>query len=144
MSVLEIECDCGASALTLEGEPRVCAFCHCNSCQNLLNLPLNALAAWPGDAMTVSRGSLKSFKYPGKELHRFWCPDCGSMMYDTNRFGFAVISQTHLRKAHGGELPEKFLPDKHIFYSDRIVDIDDPLPKYLEGVDGPLFEKSQA
>ena len=29
--------------------------------------------------------------------------------------------------------------DKHIFYSDRVVDIDDDLPKYLQGVDGPLL-----
>ena len=137
-----VRCDCGAVELRLEGDPRVRAICHCRSCQDLLHVPFNRLGAWEPERVSLTRGSdeLKSFKYPGKQLRRFWCGACGAPLYDTNRFGYLVFSQALLRKSLGGELVSGWSPDKHLFYSDRVVDVDDDLPKYLEGIDGALYE----
>jgi len=104
---------------------------------------LNRLAAWDRDSSTVIRGSdrIGNFKYPGKELRRYWCSDCGAPLYDTNRFGFLVFSQALLGKSLGDTAVSKLAPDKHIFYADRVVDVADALPKFMQGIDGPLFKE---
>jgi hypothetical protein len=106
------------------------------------NAPFLALTAWTPDSFAVSKGkeSLREFKVPGKEMRRCWCQQCGSMLYNTNRYDFRVVPQALLRKANDGELPSDFASDKHLYYADRIVNVEDDLPKYLDGVDGPLYE----
>ena len=76
-------------------------------------------------------------------MRRYWCRRCGTILYSTNRFDFRLVSQELLCKANGGQLPRAFTPDKHLFFGHRVVEVADQLPRYLEGVDGPLFE-SQA
>ena len=59
---------------------------------------------------------------------------------NTNRFDFRVLPQALIRKHHDDQLPAELQSDKHLSYSQRVVDIDDALPKYHKGIDGPLFE----
>ena len=40
-------------------------------------------------------------------------------------------------------VPDALRPAFHLFYADRELDIDDALPKYLEGWDGPVFVADQ-
>ncbi len=59
---------------------------------------------------------------------------------NTNRFDFRVLPQALIRKHHDDQLPAELQSDKHLFYSQQLVDIDDAVPKYLKGIDGLLFE----
>ena len=142
MSVQIVSCDCGAVEVQLLGSPRVRAICHCGSCRALLGTPFFALIAWSVESFLVSRGEreLSEFKYPGREMRRYWCQSCGTTVYNTTRFDFRLVSQELLRKANGGQLPERFASDKHLFYAHRAVDVADYLPKYLEGIDSASFE----
>ncbi len=63
-----------------------------------------------------------------------------SHQINTNRFDFRVLPQVLIRKHHDDQLPAELQSDKHLFYSQRVVDIDDTLPNYLKSFDGPLYE----
>ena len=142
MKDLAIRCDCGVTALNLSGTPMARGICHCTSCRALYNAAFHAGAVWQEDAVSVIQGkaTIRQYKYPGKELRRYWCGECGAIVFNTNRFGYVVIPQSLLRKAHGGDLPPNLAPQMHLFYASRIVDIDDSLPKFLDGTNGPLYK----
>ncbi len=59
---------------------------------------------------------------------------------NTNRFDFRVLPQALIRKLHDDQLLAELQSDKHLFYSQRVIDIDDAVPKHLKRIDGPLFE----
>jgi hypothetical protein len=60
-------------------------------------------------------------------------------MYGVNRLGFTVIQTALFAKAAGGLLPDELSPKFHLFYADRVLNVDDELPKYLEGRNGAVF-----
>jgi hypothetical protein len=51
-----------------------------------------------------------------------------------------LVSQTLIRKCNSNSLPDELESDKHFYYDERVIDIQDNLSKYLQGVDGPLYE----
>jgi hypothetical protein len=62
-----VQCDCGAVELSINGEPIVHAYCHCQDCRDLLHVPFNALTAWDAKHVQVTKGknSLLEYSYPG-------------------------------------------------------------------------------
>ena len=61
-----VQCDCGAVEVATSGKPRVHAFCHCEDCRELLQVPYHSVLAWDADKVTVTRGeqTLEEFKHP--------------------------------------------------------------------------------
>ncbi|MDR6503660.1 hypothetical protein ACPUER_17895 [Burkholderia sp. DN3021] len=45
-------------------------------------------------------------------------------------------------RAHGGQLPGDLQPTMHLFYRQRVIDVVDALPKYLDGWDGPTLDNA--
>ena len=45
-------------------------------------------------------------------------------------------------RAHGGQLPGDLQPTMHPFYRQRVIDVVDALPKYLDGWDGPTLDNA--
>ena len=72
-------------------------------------------------------------------MKKVFCRNCGDVLFNINGMGWRVVSQ-HLIRQSLGDLPGSLESDKHFFYEQRIVDIDDALPKYLRGTDGALFD----
>jgi hypothetical protein len=70
---------------------------------------------------------------------RCFCAHCGEVLFNTNVAGWRVVSQLLIAKCNDDELPAELRSDKHFFYEQRIVDVDDDLPKYLRGTDGPVY-----
>ena len=140
MPEYSVHCDCGVVRLRFTGAPRVRAICHCDSCKELHDVPMQVLTAWNKDQLTIESGeaNLASFAYPGRKLVRFFCSQCGETLFNSNRFDLRVAASTLFVKRLGS-LPAGFEPEKHLFYGSRVLDVSDSLPKYLEGVDGPLF-----
>ena len=124
--------------MSLNGRPMVHAYCHCQDCRDLLKIPVNALAAWDSAVVQVAEGQdqLIPYRYPGKTMKRYACRSCRTTLYNTNVYEWVVVSQSLLHKCRGNNLPGELESDKHFFYEDRILSVDDPLPKYLRGVDG--------
>lgn len=124
-------CDCGAIVLEMAGSPRVHAFCHCEDCRALLDVPFHSVTAWDADEVRVVAGEEDAveYRYPALEMTRVFCKHCGETVYNTNVMGWRLVSQLLIRKCNNDQLPRELQSDGHIFYDRRIIDVDDPLPK---------------
>ncbi len=140
----KIHCDCGDVTLTLHRSPIVHAYCHCQDCRDLLSIPINALAAWDRNDVSITKGEDRfiEYKYPDKAMKRYVCQSCGATIFNTNAYDWVVVSQSLIRKCYGDQLPAELASDKHFFYEERVIDVRDSLPKFLKGVDGRLYEDS--
>lgn len=61
-------------------------------------------------------------------------------MFGINRLDMRVVPNSLAARASGGDLSVGLGPTMHLFYRQRVVDIDDRLLKYLGGWDGPEFQ----
>ncbi len=139
-----VQCGCGAVQLSFGGRPIVHAYCHCVDCRDLLNVPLHAVTAWRDTDVTVidPNHRLTEYQHPELDMKRMFCADCGEVLFNTNSPGWRVISQRLIAKCNDGDLPEELRSNKHFFYEQRVIDIDDGLPKFVRGSDGPLFQEA--
>jgi len=126
-----VECQCASIKVTMTGEPRVRGICHCEDCRNLLNVPYHSVTAWNKDQIRIDEGSetLVSFQHPTKRMKRYYCANCGEVMFNSNAMDWRIVSQLLIRKCYANQLPEALEPQMHFFYGERIVDVDDDLPK---------------
>lgn len=126
-----VTCDCNAVEVVMIGEPKVHAFCHCEDCRELLQVPYHSVLAWDAEQVEVTKGEndLVEFQHPSKRMKRIFCKHCGDVLYNTNAMGWKLVSQLLFRRCNGNTLPETHQSNAHFFYDRRIVDIDDQLPK---------------
>ncbi len=127
----QLQCDCGSVKLSMTGTPRVHAFCHCEDCRNLLDVPDHSIVAGDGENVGISSGAEHTVEYqhPTLEMTRVFCKNCGETLYNTNAMGWKLVSQLLISKRNNGELPQEFQSNAHFFYDRRIIDIDDQVPK---------------
>jgi hypothetical protein len=95
--------------------------------------------AWKADAVRIDDDSGRTFKHPEKQLTKTFCDVCGEVMFGTNRLGMRVVPNALIARATDGELDTSLAPAMHLFYRQRVVDVLDDLPKYLDGWDGPTY-----
>ena len=124
-------CDCGSVQLSMTGNPRVHAYCHCSDCRELLDVPYHSIVAWDADRVDITSGSEHTgvYQHPTLEMTRVFCKRCGETLYNTNAMGWKLVSQLLISKRNDGELPAEFQSNAHFFYDRRIVDIADHIPK---------------
>lgn len=127
----KVHCDCHAVELTVKGDPRVHAYCHCEDCRELLQVPYHSVLAWDPDQVEITNGEQESieFQHPHKRMKRIFCKHCGDVLYNTNAMGWKLVSQLLFRKCNEDTLPDSYVSNAHFFYDRRIIDIDDQLPK---------------
>ena len=127
-----VQCDCNSVELEMSGTPRVQAFCHCEDCRALLDVPYHSVTAWDADQVKLVRGQEHAveYKYPTLEMTRVFCNQCGETVYNTNAMGWKLVSQLLIRKCNGGELPDELTSNAHFYYDQRIVDVADSIPKH--------------
>ncbi len=53
-----------------------------------------------------------------------------------------VVPNRLTARARGGQLPGDLQPTMHPFYRQRVIDVVDALPKYLDGWDGPTLDNA--
>lgn len=133
-----IQCMCGQCAFELHGEPAARAHCHCNACRDFYGAAVLSATAWNAGAVHLSRGDSASFAHPVRQMSRTFCTHCGETLFGTNRLGMRVVPNSIVARA-GGSLPLSWQPTMHLFYRHRLISVDDVLPKYLDGWDGPQF-----
>lgn len=127
----DVQCECGSVKVSMKGEPRVRGFCHCEDCRELLNVPYHSVTAWDQDQVSVEddTDTLVVYQHPTKRMKRFFCRNCGEIMFNSNAMDWRIVSQLLIRKCYANELPPALAPQLHFFYGRRIVDVDDELPK---------------
>ena len=126
-----VHCDCGTVHLEMTGEPHIRAFCHCEDCRDLLDVPYHSINAWEGDRVSVLRGEdeVGVYAHPTLDMTRVFCKACGESLYNTNAMGWKLVSHLLIAKRNGGQLPEALRSNAHFFYDRRIVDIEDEIAK---------------
>nr|WP_242523623.1 GFA family protein [Microbulbifer salipaludis] len=115
----------------MSGDPKVHAYCHCEDCRELLQVPFHSVNAWDPEKVEITRGreAVVEYQHPHKRMTRVFCKHCGEVLYNTNAMGWKLVSQLLYRKCNAGPLPVSFQSNAHFFYDRRVIDIDDGLPK---------------
>lgn len=126
----ELSCDCGHVTMRVHGEPELSLYCHCGSCRALYSVDMLSATGWAEDNVELPDES-KMFvhRMAGKQMTRYGCPECGMIMYGRHKPGIPVIPHGVFRKANEGKLPAALAPTLHLFYRERVIDVDDDLPK---------------
>ena len=129
----QTHCECGEVKVNLLGKPRVKGICHCADCRELLNTPFHAVTAWNEEQITVidNNHHLSEYQHPRLSMKRIYCSQCGETLYNTNAMDWRVVSQYLIKKCNDGVLPNELKPESHFYYGERIIDIDDDLPKHV-------------
>jgi len=136
----EGQCYCGAVHVEVEGDPVFTAYCHCESCRKWHAAPITGLAAWPEDAVKVRGDVVVSDKNP--DTQRTSCAKCGGNVLSTKPgLGWKVVYPLTLS---GSDFTYK--PGAHIFYGERVMEINDGLPKFADvpaeaGGSGTMIEE---
>lgn len=123
-------CRCGASRVTVSGDPIGRFFCHCTICQAFYGRPYADVTSFPARAIALTEDSPITFKRlrPPPALDRGACPTCHGPVVGFIAFGplkmFAFVPSENFERS--SELPE---PSLHIFYDRRVADATDGLPK---------------
>ncbi|ANJ66569.1 hypothetical protein A9404_03505 [Halothiobacillus diazotrophicus] len=127
----QVHCDCGAVKMEMTGMPNVQAYCHCEDCRMLLDVPYHSITAWDRDQVVIKAGEdmLVEYKRPDREMTRVFCRLCGETLYNTNVMGWRLVSQLLIRKCNEFVVPEELRPTAHFYYNERVMNIDDALPK---------------
>ena len=137
----EGRCFCGATRVTLAGAPIAVSICHCVNCRKLSGAPFSSQALVKADQVAVHRedgvDDLVGFA-SSPAVERFRCARCASPVYATLAKGkMAAVPLTIFDAADG---VEPLRPTHHMYYSDRIMDVDDQLPKYVKSSGGGRAE----
>ena len=137
-----VHCHCGGIEITLNNKPIVHAYCHCVDCRDLLGLPFHSVTAWKEENVSIDKGAglISAFKHPTLNMEKHFCSICGDVLFNTNGMNWSVVSQLLIAQSNGGKLPDELASDKHFFYEQRVTTVEDSLPKFLRGTDGPLYE----
>lgn len=119
-------CYCGAVTVTVSGPPVVQGYCHCLSCRKWHSAPINAWSGWPANKVSVSGPITESDKDPGSG--RISCSKCGGNV--ANRKPTAKMMVIYPMTLANSGLD--FQPNMHIFYDERVMDVNDGLPKFVD------------
>ncbi len=87
----------------------------------------------------MKASDVRSFSHPEKQLKKTFCAVCGEVVFGTDRLGMHVVPNAMLHRISGEGSYSSWAPTMHLFYRQRVVDVVDDLPKYLDGWDGPLY-----
>lgn len=135
MPTYTASCHCGAIRYEATQEPVDAKICHCTTCQTIHGAPMQWAVIFHKDAIRFVAGeeSLVYYNSDSKQKEhtlpcKVSCPDCGTLIADEGRRMWLVFPS--LFQFDDDEVPESFKPSCHIFYGQRIVDIDDGLPKW--------------
>lgn len=139
-------CYCGVVQVSVSARnaPLVAGYCHCLSCRKWHAAPINAWTLWRAGDVTITGGEVTNSQQD-KDSRRISCTICGGCVAN-GKPGSDTIVVYAMTLA---ESDFKFEPTLHIHYSERVMDIDDGLPKFADtperfGGSGKLIEKTSA
>ena len=136
-------CFCKKVKFELEDEPLFTQYCHCNKCREIASLSdrtedkvgYSFTAAYFKDKFKITLGSNLLKKQARNTADLFLCSAGNSLIYgisqDPSKQAAIGINANNIMFSDG-VFPLSFKANKHIWYQDRIGDINDDLPKYKD------------
>ena len=129
-------CHCGAVQYEVCSEPVDAKLCHCLACQKLHGAPMQWAAIFHKRDVRITEGieHLRFFNSERQKHERILpckvsCSRCGTLIADEGRRMWLAFPSL-FDFGHVSKVPAPFKPTCHIFYSLRVVDINDDLPKW--------------
>ncbi|NMT33315.1 aldehyde-activating protein [Stenotrophomonas maltophilia] len=141
---IRVACLCGNVAIELSGEPVARANCHCSSCRDFYGVAMFSATAWEASSVQMKSAEVRTFSHPEKQLKKTFCTSCGEVVFGTNRLGMRVVPNAMLARAAREGLDVAVAPTMHLYYRQRVIEVLDELPKYLDGWDGPTYQPPAA
>jgi hypothetical protein len=127
-------CFCGAVHFSVEGEPALMAYCHCDSCRHWSAGPVNALTLWPPESFKVTQGednigafdkTMATSNEAGMS-NRKWCKTCGGHVFiDHPTMGLVDVPAALIEGF-------TFSPAFHVHYQETVHRMPDGLPKFKD------------
>ena len=125
-------CFCGKVKIQVKGTAAAAGYCHCHSCRKWHGAPINAWTIWPDDAVEITQGQdlIHTFNMQGKDgpSTRLSCKTCGAAVANQK----PQSSMTVVYAMTLAESDYSFEPALHIWYAERVLDIADTLPKFVD------------
>ena len=133
-------CHCGAVCYEVSADPLDAKLCHCRNCQTLHGAPMQWAAIFEKadvrfvtgvDALTFYNTERHAYQpLDARELPcKVACKHCGSLIADEGRRMWLAFP-TLFDFGQPAQVPEAFKPSCHIFYGQRVQDMEDGLPKW--------------
>ena len=138
--IYEGGCHCGKVRFELTGDVQGAQICHCSICRQLQGSSLGQLASFfAKDDFKIVKGSDSLANYlSAANYSRIFCKKCGSrigLTFEKANFEvpFVVVYPTMIDQLkNAGTLPDKFKPQRHIFYGDKLHVHNDGVEKYAD------------
>lgn len=129
-------CHCGAVRYEVAGDPVDAKICHCRDCRVLHGAPMQWAAIFHKDDVRFTAGAEHLLYYNAATGVRqrvlpckVACGLCGTLIADEGR-NMWLAFPTLFDFGDPPQVPQAFRPTCHIFYSARVMDVDDGLPKW--------------
>jgi hypothetical protein len=129
-------CYCRTVQYEVRADPVDAKICHCLACQKLHGAPMQWAAIFHKRDVRITQGVDRlTFYNSERNRHarilpcKVSCAVCGTLIADEGRNMWLAFPSL-FDFGHVTKVPEKFKPTCHIFYSLRVVDINDDLPKW--------------
>jgi hypothetical protein len=132
-------------SVDMSTKPVAASLCHCKVCRKLTGAPMMATVLLPTEAvkMTVTSGAELLTLATSKHVNRLRCPRCFSPVLATMGDGKKGNERVGVPLAlFDAALPKHWLPQHHLWYEQRVLDVDDTLPKKRRGHFSGLYEPS--
>ena len=129
-------CHCGAVQYEVGADPVDAKICHCLVCQKLHGAPMQWAAIFHKRDVRFTEG-IAHLRFFNSEYERYErilpckvsCDRCGTLIADEGRRMWLAFPPL-FDFGHASRVPASFKPTCHIFYSLRVIDINDDLPKW--------------
>jgi len=136
MPTYRARCHCGTVQYEVCADPVGAKLCHCMACQKLHGAPMQWAAIFHKRDVRLMQGfnHLNFFNSEHLKHERILpckvsCGRCGTLIADEGRRMWLAFPSL-FDFGHVTNIPRAFKPTCHIFYSMRVVDINDDLPKW--------------
>lgn len=135
-------CFCGKVNFICHGEPFFTQYCHCNKCREVAAMTNREndkrgyafTAAYLTTNFTITMGKDNLEEIIRNNAKLLLCHDCKCLIYgislDPNLQAGIGVNAYNFHFDNG--IPEAFKPVRHIWYVNRIKDVDDDLPKFKD------------
>ncbi|KAH9838371.1 Mss4-like protein [Rhodofomes roseus] len=130
------QCWCGHVAFEFHGDPLDAKHCHCRQCQRLHGAPFQWAVIFPKTSVRMVRNEATALHFLSTEDQtaehsvpcKVSCNVCRSPMFDEGRN--TVLAYPSSFRFKDAKVPLDFQPTAHIFYSQRVMDVPDGVPKW--------------
>lgn len=118
MSQINGSCLCGKVKYSVPSEPLFMANCHCKSCQKSSGAMFAPIVGVPEAQFSVDGDLLSSYASlgdSGKPIHRFFCSQCGTVLFGKGESQPGVV---YLRAGSiDGDF--EFVPSANVYWRDH-------------------------